>query len=121
MAGVVTQIAIVGGAVIAGFFMLWMGRASRHGTLRRNGWAGLRTRILVRSERSWLTGQRAAAKALIISSYGLFGTAVAIAISPPPLWPFACLAGLTWLGVWIAIGTIRAEHAVSQSPRSTLR
>lgn len=53
--------------ILVGCLLLWTGRTARAGRLRRNRWAGYRTRSTMRSDAHWNAAHRAGAAHLLFA------------------------------------------------------
>ena len=105
--------------VCGGGLLVWLGRQSLVGKLRRNAFAGVRTLLTMSSDTAWYPAQRAAARPTIVAGWGGVAGGVltpAVAMLAPSgsedlSLEVIALAVAVWMLVWVIAGGIAGQRA----------
>lgn len=101
---------------ILGVLILWVTRAGAKGSLKRNGWVGVRTRSTMASDVGWVAGHRAATPVSIAIALLVFVADVVLAAAIVRNWSTAAvtvvsLGSVAAMLLLLGLAAVKAEHA----------
>ena len=83
----------------SGVVMTWIGRKAQRGTLKRNAWAGIRTKSTTASDEAWEAAHRAGGELIAWAGYGSLVVGLLLLVRP------SNTVGALMLGGWF-VGTM---------------
>lgn len=114
--------------VLMGAVLVALGRLGRSGRLKRNAFAGVRTRATMSSDEAWDAAQRASAGYTIVAGWGAAVGGVALAVvvllgGGPDALPRAVLATTlvtaAWAAGWAIAGGVAGQRAAREITRTS--
>ena len=85
----------------AGVALTWIGRKATKGTLKRNRWAGIRTKSTMASDEAWEAAHRAGGELMTWAGYGSVVIGLLLLFRPSNTVGVVMLAG--WFVVMMAL------------------